>query len=330
MRNPTKRLKHWFGSAIVLGCGLLSVNQTQAQTFIYRINDGTNVGSNLVESGTTRPTLTNNLNGTFTLANGTDSGRDNAAFIDSSDQGRTIAILLGREISQFDVVRVSGNVRSANLDYSSDGVEFGLNIGTGFRVTPNLLFQIDAGGERGGFAPFYGTPRPGTDVDRAQTPGVTEASLNDGYSFSATYSATDIVYVVSNIITTNERGAEPVGATSFSFSLSQAVATDPTLQGVLDNYISNFRRIASGSSGYFSHQKTGTGNTSSVISNFGISVTLLGDVDRDGLITFLDILPFIRVLSGGSFQAEADINQDGLNDFQDILPFLRVLAIGGP
>ena len=328
MRNRTKRLKYWFNAAIVVGCGLLLVDHTQAQTSIYRINDGTTVGSNLFESGTTRPTLTNNNNGTFTLANGTDSGRGNAVFIESSDLGPTIDRIRGRALRQIEVVTVSGTVASSNLDYAVDGIEFGLNVGTGFRLTPNLLFQIDANGERSGFAPFYGSPRPGIDVDRAQTPGVTEASLNDGYSFVAQYSAGNVVYTVSDIVTTNERGGEPVGATSFKFSLRDAVRQDPTLQGLLDNYTSEYRRIVGGSSAYFSHQKTGTGDTSSTFGNFGVSVTLLGDVNRDDQVTFLDIAPFITLIRTMTFQAEADTNLDGEVDFRDISPFVRILVSG--
>ena len=241
MRNRTTKLKHWLGTAIAFGGGLLMANPTHAQTTIYRINDGTNVDTNLVNPGTTSPTLTNNLNGTFTLANGTDSGDDNAVSIDSSDLGRTIDIIRGKEVRQIEVFTVTGTVTSANLDYSTDGVEFGLNIAAGFRILPNLLFQIDADGERGGFAPFFGTPRPGLNLDRAQTPGVTEASLNDGYSFVAQYSAGDIVYTVSDVIVTNVPTGAPIAATSFTFSFQDAVDADPTLQGALDNYTAQYK-----------------------------------------------------------------------------------------
>ena len=336
MKNRTKKLNFWLGTAIVLGCGVLLANQAQAQTeaaiqaqnTIYRINDGTNVFTNLVNVGTTRPTLTNNLNGTFTLANGIDSGDDNAVSIDSSDQGSTLENILGRPINPCNVITVSGTVASANLDYSTDGVEFGLNIGTGFRLLPNVLLQIDADEERGGFAPFYGTPRPGLDIDRTQTPGVTEASLNDGYTFSAKYSANNIVYTVSDIVTTNEIGNEPVGATTFTYSLQNAVAADPSLQGVLDNYIAQFGRIVGGSSAYFSHQKTGTGNTSTTFSNFGVTILLLGDVDLSGAVDFADVAPFIRLLASGAFQAEADVDQNDVVNFDDINLFIRILAFG--
>lgn len=53
---------------------------------------------------------------------------------------------------------------------------------------------------------------------------------------------------------------------------------------------------------------------------------LLGDVNQDGSVDFLDISPFIAVLSGGTFQAEADCNEDGSVNFLDISPFIAILS----
>ena len=53
---------------------------------------------------------------------------------------------------------------------------------------------------------------------------------------------------------------------------------------------------------------------------------LLGDVDLSGVVDFLDIAPFIAVLSSNGSQAEADVNQDGTVDFLDINAFIEVLA----
>ena len=56
---------------------------------------------------------------------------------------------------------------------------------------------------------------------------------------------------------------------------------------------------------------------------------LKGDLNLDGMVTFLDINPFIGVLSANEFQAEADCNCDGLVSFLDINPFIQILA-GNP
>ena len=71
-------------------------------------------------------------------------------------------------------------------------------------------------------------------------------------------------------------------------------------------------------------------------SGFGLSYTvnatavddiLLGDANLDGFVNFLDISPFISILSGGTgFLAEADINQDGTVNFLDIAPFIGILS----
>ena len=55
---------------------------------------------------------------------------------------------------------------------------------------------------------------------------------------------------------------------------------------------------------------------------------LLGDVNLDGNFDFLDISPFITLLSNSTFQVEADINLDGTVDFLDISPFIALLASG--
>ncbi len=53
---------------------------------------------------------------------------------------------------------------------------------------------------------------------------------------------------------------------------------------------------------------------------------LLGDVNLDSDVNFLDIFPFIGVLSSGGFQDEADVNQNGEVNFLDINPFITVLS----
>ncbi len=56
------------------------------------------------------------------------------------------------------------------------------------------------------------------------------------------------------------------------------------------------------------------------------STPLLGDVDLNGEVNFLDIGPFIDVLSNNGFQAEADCDESGEVNFLDIGPFIDILA----
>jgi hypothetical protein len=51
-----------------------------------------------------------------------------------------------------------------------------------------------------------------------------------------------------------------------------------------------------------------------------------GDINQSGAVDFLDISPFIGLLSSGGFQVEADLNEDNAVDFLDISPFIAVLS----
>ena len=59
---------------------------------------------------------------------------------------------------------------------------------------------------------------------------------------------------------------------------------------------------------------------------------ILGDVNRDGRVNFLDISPFITLVSSGGFNRgnvfvhEADVNQDSRVNFLDIAPFIQLLG----
>ena len=328
MIAQSNRWKYCFLAVIAFGFGGLFASSGQAQ--FYSINAGTNFGTNGVNAGTAGPAFTDNMDGTFTLTNGTDSGVGNAVFIDSSDAG-SIGALWGGPLTRDVFITVFGTVSSADIDYHCSGVEFGLVSAAGFRAGPNLLFQIDADGARGGLAPFFGTPNPNADIDRAQTPGIVEASLNDGYSFVADYSATDIYFTVYDIVTENEVGTEPVAATSFTFSLTDAVEADPSLASVLDDYVANFPTLVGDSYAYFSHQNSG-GENSTTFSQleiaFGVVDYFYGDINLDGTINFLDIGPFIDLLASGKYRGEADFNLDGRVNFLDIAPFIQLLAIG--
>jgi len=61
----------------------------------------------------------------------------------------------------------------------------------------------------------------------------------------------------------------------------------------------------------------------------GVQVEVLllrGDVNGDGQVNFLDITPFIGLLSSGDFLEAADIDGNGEVNFLDITPFISLLA----
>ena len=56
------------------------------------------------------------------------------------------------------------------------------------------------------------------------------------------------------------------------------------------------------------------------------AAVLLGDTNRDGLVSFLDISPFISLLTSNGFLDQADINRDGVVNFFDVAPFIGILS----
>ena len=63
-----------------------------------------------------------------------------------------------------------------------------------------------------------------------------------------------------------------------------------------------------------------------VFGRASLSDVLIGDVNQDGEVNFLDISPFISVLASSDFLDQADINRDGEVNFLDISPFIEELA----
>ena len=53
---------------------------------------------------------------------------------------------------------------------------------------------------------------------------------------------------------------------------------------------------------------------------------LLGDANCDGTVNFLDITPFIALITSGDPKPEADIDGNGIIDFLDITPFIAILT----
>ena len=94
--------------------------------------------------------------------------------------------------------------------------------------------------------------------------------------------------------------------------------TNPLLEGQILQF--GFRNTASG----FNGSAVDYDNVQLLVSS--TPVCLLGDVDLSGAVNFLDITPFISVLSGGTFQCEADVDESGEVDFADISAFLSILS----
>ncbi len=55
-------------------------------------------------------------------------------------------------------------------------------------------------------------------------------------------------------------------------------------------------------------------------------VPILGDINGDGAVGFLDFTPFVFVLFNYEYQYAADCNQDGVVNFFDIEPFIAIVS----
>ena len=121
-----------------------------------------------------------------------------------------------------------------------------------------------------------------------------------------------------------------IGASTFDFSSTSQAGVDFTAEGV-SNFagtsanITEIRITSFGQvyGGYFDNIQV-AGVVTDVIVDPGDVVK--GDLDLNGEVNFLDISPFIIVLSDGGDQAEADCDCDGDVDFLDIQPFINILA----
>jgi hypothetical protein len=58
-------------------------------------------------------------------------------------------------------------------------------------------------------------------------------------------------------------------------------------------------------------------------------VTVLGDVNLDGIVNGLDVDPFVDVLLNGPYQATADMNEDGVLNGLDVDFFVAAVVGSG-
>jgi hypothetical protein len=55
---------------------------------------------------------------------------------------------------------------------------------------------------------------------------------------------------------------------------------------------------------------------------------IVGDLNGDGMVTLLDVNPFVEALTAGDFVCEADVNEDGVVSLLDVNPFVLLLSGG--
>lgn len=153
---------------------------------------------------------------------------------------------------------------------------------------------------------------------------IEQAGINSGYNFEVT--AYSMIGSTTSVTISNT-GLAPiyydafptVGGTRSSTSLKGLVAGQSrsfTINAVPDGAGLTIEcdRLVAGQEIQFDANLVGGTNG------------ILGDVNQDGVVNFLDIAPFILVLQGSEFVDVADINEDGAVTFFDIGPFIGVLT----
>lgn len=335
--------RNFYALATVLFLGAFANAQT-----IYSINANTSFGDNAVAIGTGTTFGDSDSDGLFELTFASNSGNNVAGFIESSDgvgqtiNDLTLASSLGRTLLPTDTVIVSGTWTPTDfannvLDANANGFEMGVHSVSGFRANPNILMQLRANAQASGTPAFFeyvanntidpvtGLPvGSGLNVRNNAIPALTDASLNDGFSFSVAYSATEIVLTATDVV-----DAASGVPTTVSYTFTHGV--DTTSSGGTTGF--DFLTDVGDGFAYFSFQKASSGfpGQSVEFSEFQVEVVpemaiLVGDVNCDGAVNFLDISPFISALSSGMFVDKADIDRSGMVNFLDIAPFIGLLA----
>ena len=143
-------------------------------------------------------------------------------------------------------------------------------------------------------------------------------------------------------VTVTETFPGPRGVASYSIDVTSIVSTwvaDPTtnfgFRIQLDNDINDGIGFFDGTATQINDGANGMAPIPDdflpmqLVLELEAETVILGDVNQDGVVDFLDIAPFIELLSSGEFQAEADIDMSSTVDFLDIAPFIGLLSTGG-
>ena len=223
-----------------------------------------------------------------------------------------------------------GGVPLTEIQTSSDatgGSNTGIFFLDGARGIADVVVNTGSGGANGAgiFVQALSGAQPGFE---------TSGALGDGQAIFGDLTGTltgisEDAHIVSMFIDQNQGGEQEVeGLTRTGAFLGgnfnqigSAVALAATGTGTGSNITVTYNDL--GPNNDFNNRA----NASFV--SFAVGGGLLGDVNMDGVVDFLDISPFITILATNGFQLEADIDLNGTVDFLDIGPFVLLLSSTG-
>lgn len=270
----------------------------------------------------------------------------------------------GVALTATDVVQVSWTVDAITgytLSPGGDnvnGIEFGLVSDNDFRGNPNFGTLSRFRGSRAnvvnsnrvghGFGNFLTGNNNGAQSESEQTEEeivagfpleATEASFADGFTVVQTLTSAGVTTQYTDIVVTDQAGVA-TGGTTLTVSLDPYV--DPSNAAALGLAPFDYATFINGAHFYAGADIGGdvdvagasvpggivTFSNAQIEINPVVITPLLGDVNCDGQVSFLDIAPFIALLSNSGFDVKADINSDGVVSFLDIAPFIDILNGG--
>ncbi|MEM9413342.1 MAG: hypothetical protein AAGA30_19695 [Planctomycetota bacterium] len=70
----------------------------------------------------------------------------------------------------------------------------------------------------------------------------------------------------------------------------------------------------------------GINDATTAFVNVSVEYELIGDVNCDGAVDLLDVVPFVEAISSGTFDIKSDANRDNTIDLLDVAPFIGFLT----
>ncbi len=238
--------------------------------------------------------------------------------------GQTLTLQAGGSLrDNFAVVDATLNVEGGTVGIMAEATDSVVNIsggvvGDGFDALSGSEVNISDGIVRGGFNASDGSVVniSGGTVSRAIDAG-------DGSVVNISGGAQKIVHAHSGAVVNIFGSAFYIDSEQLDTLVPGEAFTitnrNMTLTGLL----------ADGEQFSFDLNSEEPSNRYFFASDATLTVTLsfiLGDVNLDGAVNFLDISPFLAILTRGSFQVEADIDRNNEVNFLDIAPFVRLLS----